>query len=198
VAVGAVAGAYHASSGRLRSCLRKLDYYSIGVSSARLRAAVGLAGPRLLERLLLALMPLRPTLVVGANVVAVEVGGAWALEGAPRCALAAAGSAARWGADVLLAAAACVPPGPAEPLLCALPRLQVRYIAAALRGGGAVAGAWLQHIALGALAMSSFAAEDKAIEADVDWLHAVWHCCAAASIARLLPLLRRQEQLMCA
>ncbi len=82
--MGIVAGLYHGAPHRLRSGLRKLDYYTIAVSSCKLRAAAGLAGPRLLDPLLLAAMPLKPTLVSGINFVAVEVGG---VAGAWRCVL---------------------------------------------------------------------------------------------------------------
>ncbi len=92
----------------------------------------------------------------------------------------------------MLMTASAPAPADVEPAAACV---QVRYLLAALRSK-AMAGAWLQHAALGTVAIVAFAAEEKAIQADVDWLHAVWHCGAAASMGRLLPLLLRQESLV--
>jgi len=77
VAVGAIAGAYHACprGGPVRDALRKLDYYSIAWSSSILREAV-FGGRKLPSWLALAACvatPLKPTLVTGANLAAIEV-----------------------------------------------------------------------------------------------------------------------------
>ncbi|KXZ56295.1 hypothetical protein GPECTOR_1g26 [Gonium pectorale] len=73
VAVGAVATLYHASWGRLRPLARKVDYYSIALSSILLRHAVVGPLPRLLAAATLVAVPFRPTLVTTSNFTAVEV-----------------------------------------------------------------------------------------------------------------------------
>jgi hypothetical protein len=74
LAVGAVAAAYHACprDTPLRQLLRKADYYAIAWSSCCLREAVGLKAPPALALLGCTVTPLKPTLVTGANLVAIE------------------------------------------------------------------------------------------------------------------------------
>jgi hypothetical protein len=87
LAVGAVAAAYHACprESRMRDALRKADYYAIAWSSCALREAVGLKAPPLLMAAACAVTPAKPTLVTGANLVAIEMSYARAAlrQGAP-------------------------------------------------------------------------------------------------------------------
>lgn len=71
--VGCVAAAYHASSGRARVALRKADYWSIAAASTSLRASAVTRVPRGVAAALAALTLVKPTLVTGANFLAVEV-----------------------------------------------------------------------------------------------------------------------------
>ncbi|KAI8477064.1 MAG: hypothetical protein J3K34DRAFT_516031 [Monoraphidium minutum] len=72
ITTGAVAGLYHASSGAARLIMRKLDYWSIAVTSSVLRGAAGVRVPLLVNALAAALTPLKPTLVSGANLAIIE------------------------------------------------------------------------------------------------------------------------------
>ena len=72
VGTGLIAGAYHASRGRARCLLRKLDYLSISYTSSVLRAATGLRAPPLVSAAAALVAPFRPTLVTGANLALIE------------------------------------------------------------------------------------------------------------------------------
>lgn len=74
IATGIIAATYHATpAGRARALLRKLDYYSICLTSSVLRAATGLHVPMLVNLAAALVTPLKPTLVTSANLAAVEV-----------------------------------------------------------------------------------------------------------------------------
>ncbi|KAI8471439.1 MAG: hypothetical protein J3K34DRAFT_232545 [Monoraphidium minutum] len=73
IGCGVVAAAYHSCPpGRTRRMLRKLDYWSICWTSSVLRGAAGLHAPPALDALAALLTPVKPLLVTGANLVAVE------------------------------------------------------------------------------------------------------------------------------
>jgi hypothetical protein len=67
-----IAALYHATTGAARRVFRKLDYYSIAYTSSVLRAATGLRAPWPMAAAAALLTPLKPTLVTGANLAAVE------------------------------------------------------------------------------------------------------------------------------
>ncbi|DBB16865.1 TPA: hypothetical protein ACH3X3_015101 [Trebouxia sp. C0006] len=75
--VGLAATAYHASSGKLRKHLRKLDYWSISLSTtAAVRAALpakSQARARLSSIGLLALVPFQPSAVTAINASIAQV-----------------------------------------------------------------------------------------------------------------------------
>ncbi|GIL72387.1 hypothetical protein Vretimale_4164 [Volvox reticuliferus] len=73
LAVGAIATIYHSSWGRIRPLARKVDYYSIALSSLLLRSAVVGPLPRWLTATMLAAIPFKPTLISTTNFMAVEV-----------------------------------------------------------------------------------------------------------------------------
>jgi hypothetical protein len=75
MAVGAVAAAYHASSGRLRRVMRKLDYYTIAYHTSAMAKAVlpdSWAARRGVNVGLVA-VPFRPFLVSAGNTALMEV-----------------------------------------------------------------------------------------------------------------------------
>jgi hypothetical protein len=72
VATGVIAAVYHASSGGARLVMRKLDYWSIALTSSVLRKATGLGVPPLVNAAAALLTPLKPTLVTGANLAIIE------------------------------------------------------------------------------------------------------------------------------
>ncbi|GBF92631.1 hypothetical protein Rsub_05245 [Raphidocelis subcapitata] len=72
VATGVIAALYHGTSGAARRVLRKADYWSIAYTSCVLRAASGLRAPAPLAVAAALITPLRPTLVTGANLAAIE------------------------------------------------------------------------------------------------------------------------------
>ncbi len=71
--VGAVASVYHASYGRLRLMLRRADYWSIAFASATLRRTAVVRLPTLLSIAMTLAVPIKPTFVTAANLIAVEV-----------------------------------------------------------------------------------------------------------------------------
>ena len=76
VAVGASATAYHAASGKLRSALRKLDYWTIALASTQMARALfppTSARLRALNAASWALTPFRPTAVSTLNFGIAEV-----------------------------------------------------------------------------------------------------------------------------
>ncbi|GLI68694.1 hypothetical protein VaNZ11_013156 [Volvox africanus] len=73
LAVGAIATIYHSSWGRIRPLARKVDYYSIAMSSLLLRSAMVGPVPRWLTAAMLAAIPFKPTFISTANFTAVEV-----------------------------------------------------------------------------------------------------------------------------
>ncbi|GIL43631.1 hypothetical protein Vafri_1323 [Volvox africanus] len=73
LAVGVIATIYHSSWGRIRPLARKVDYYSIAMSSLLLRSAVVGPVPRWLTAAMLAAIPFKPTFISSANFMAVEV-----------------------------------------------------------------------------------------------------------------------------
>ena len=50
--------------------------------------------------------------------------------------------------------------------------------------------AWRQHAIAGVLGVTCFALEDVALRHKVNVVHAVWHCFACLSMAKLEPLLQ--------
>lgn len=75
VAVGCVATAYHASSGRVRVWLRKADYWCISWATSRLLRALH-PGSRAVQRatsLVLPAVPFQPFAISAANICAAEV-----------------------------------------------------------------------------------------------------------------------------
>jgi hypothetical protein len=72
IGTGVIAALYHATTGRVRRVFRKLDYYSIAYTSCVLRAATGARAPAPLAAAAALLTPLKPTLVTGANLAAIE------------------------------------------------------------------------------------------------------------------------------
>lgn len=71
--VGVVAAVYHSSAGRLRTVTRKMDYWSIGFAAMQLRRAVWGAEHPVLRAAAMAAIMFKPTLISGANFMAVEV-----------------------------------------------------------------------------------------------------------------------------
>lgn len=71
--VGVTAALYHGASGRWRTVLRKLDYWSISYASSVLRSAAGVQLPRALQAMSYMLMPIKPTVTTAANLALVEV-----------------------------------------------------------------------------------------------------------------------------
>jgi hypothetical protein len=78
LAMGTAATLYHGSSGRIRPVLRKLDYYTISVSTMAMAHSLHPQPGRPIVRraatcLALAAVPLKPTLVTAAHCAAMEV-----------------------------------------------------------------------------------------------------------------------------
>ena len=77
VAMGTAATLYHASSGKLRTMLRKLDYYTISVSTMAMAHSLHPQQQRPLARraatFLALAVPLKPTLVTAVHCAALEV-----------------------------------------------------------------------------------------------------------------------------
>jgi hypothetical protein len=73
VSCGVIAALYHGCPpGAARRLLRKLDYWSICYTSSVLRGAVGARAPRALGAAAALATPLKPTLVIGCNLLAIE------------------------------------------------------------------------------------------------------------------------------
>ncbi|KIY98969.1 hypothetical protein MNEG_8992 [Monoraphidium neglectum] len=73
VSCGVIAALYHGCPpGAARRLLRKLDYWSICYTSSVLRGAVGARAPRALGAAAALATPLKPILVIGCNLLAIE------------------------------------------------------------------------------------------------------------------------------
>lgn len=78
IGCGVVAALYHsAPPGAARRALRKLDYWSICYTSGVLRSAAGLRAPAALRAVAALATPVKPTLVTGANLIAIEARYLW-------------------------------------------------------------------------------------------------------------------------
>lgn len=72
IAVGTAAAAYHAASGKLRTVLRKADYYAISLSSIAMTYSLHSAGMRtgpgrMAAAASVAFIPFQPTLVTACH-----------------------------------------------------------------------------------------------------------------------------------
>jgi hypothetical protein len=72
IAVGVVAGAYHAATGTAREVLRKCDYYMINLSACLLRRAAHVRLPRAAALAAAALVPVKPSAVTAFNLALIE------------------------------------------------------------------------------------------------------------------------------
>lgn len=72
VATGLIAAGYHASTGAVREVMRKLDYWSIALTSCVLRRAAGVRAPAAVGAAAVLLTPYKPTAVTAANLAAIE------------------------------------------------------------------------------------------------------------------------------
>lgn len=73
IALGAVATLYHASVGRIRPAMRKLDYYTLCCSTFMLRRAAGVHFSVIPAALSAFAVPFRPTLATALNLLGFEV-----------------------------------------------------------------------------------------------------------------------------
>ncbi|DBB00126.1 hypothetical protein WJX77_004254 [Trebouxia sp. C0004] len=142
--VGLAATAYHASSGKLRKHLRKLDYWSISLSTtAAVRAALpakSQARARLSSIGLLALVPFQPSAVTAINASIAQVEFA-------RCSQ-----------------------------KCPTLRSAHRRQAASLAAG-----------------LACFGLEDVAMQHNMGFVHAMWHCLACYAVSSANALIKHKE-----
>lgn len=70
---------------------------------------------------------------------------------------------------------------------------EVEFARQALRGSTGVRKAYAQHALVGGAGLACFALEQKAIDANFIYMHAMWHLLACWGVANTNVLLRRQE-----
>lgn len=142
--VGLAATAYHASSGKLRKHFRKMDYWSISLSTtAAVRAALPAKSQtraRLSSIGLLALVPFKPSAVTAINASIAQVEFA-------RCSQ-----------------------------KCPMLRSAHRRQAASLAAG-----------------LVCFGLEDVAMQHNMSFVHAVWHCLACYAVSSANALIKHKE-----